>query len=68
LMSMVRKLTCLPRVAKTSTRGILRRGGAWSWGAQEREKSRFIVFLKPSVLRVVVAARLLRPDEECGSN
>jgi len=67
-MSTVRRPTCLPRVAKTSTRGTLRREGAWSWEADEREKRRFIVFLKLSVLRVVVAARLLRPDEECGSN
>jgi hypothetical protein len=60
------KLTYLPRVAKTSTRGILGRRGAWSWGEEEREKRRPIMFLipGPSAWRVVVAARLLRP----GSN
>ncbi|KAG1858033.1 hypothetical protein DFJ58DRAFT_782554 [Suillus subalutaceus] len=58
----VRKLTYLPRVAKTSTRGILCVRGAWPSGAEEREKRRFIIFLipDPSAWRVVVAARLLR--------
>jgi len=60
------KLTYLPRVAKTSTRGILGRRGASSWGEEEREKRRAIMFLipGPSAWHVMVAARLLRP----GSN
>lgn len=59
----------LPRVAKMSTRGILRGRGPWSLGEEEREYRRALVFLipDPSAWRMVVVALLLRSGGKYGS-